>query len=93
MSEIDTTPIIHSNGTGRKALIREAREAKKALGKAREALQNMTIHGRDFYVSSDYPVNYNQAVAEHFERIDSISEIISDLSNYQAKILEQGLTN
>jgi len=93
MSEIDTTPIIHPNGTGKEALIREAREAKKALGKAREALLNITVHERDFYPSANYPKNYNQAVAEHFRQIDSISEIISDLLNYQAKILEQGLTN
>lgn len=46
-------PIIHLNGTGKETLEAEYETAWRAVKAARDAVGNITVHGRDYYVSDD----------------------------------------
>ena len=83
-----STPSIHLNGTSADTLCREIREAHSALSKAREALANMTVHGRDHYVKADKDA-FRKAVVEHERRFGMINQIIEELGEIHQAIRDQ----
>jgi hypothetical protein len=83
-----TLPRIHLNGTSARALMDEIREAHTALTAARDALSNMTVHGRDHYICS-IPFSFSLARDEHCARIASIDKIIAEIGELYQGIVDQ----
>lgn len=58
-----STPTVHLNGTGRYALVAQAREVYFALGNVLEKMLAAFPNGRDYYLQSDGALQ--QAMEEH----------------------------
>lgn len=72
-------PSRHLNGTGFNRLFEEAEEAYQALLKATQALEDMTINMRDFYVQEDGEQNFKRANEQHQARMDALASVRSEL--------------
>lgn len=81
-------PTIHLNGTGKSTLMDEYTQALDAVTKARKALADVTVHGRDYYVQS--PSAIQTALDQHARRMREILEIESDLELILVGITQQG---
>jgi hypothetical protein len=81
-------PTIHSNGSGKAALLDELHEAGVALDKAIEAVQQVTVHGRDYYVQG--PAAYTQAREEMDRRLSALRQVQDDLFCMYAALDAQG---
>jgi hypothetical protein len=66
-------PIVHGNGTSVDELVRQRRDAMKALREAGEALRAMYPNGRDYYVGE--PGRYAAAVSQHESRLADIERL------------------
>lgn len=88
MKTFSTLPSINLNGTSADELCREIQEAHDALTKAREALANMTVHGRDHYVKADKE-SFNKARAEHDTRFKRIDATLAELGEIHQGIRDQ----
>ena len=80
-------PTIHLNGTSKKDLVAEYEHAMVALDRAQEALQQITVHGRDYYVQS--PNAINGAISESKYRIDRVRDVRKEIEEIFSKILDQ----
>jgi hypothetical protein len=78
-------PIIHLNGTSYDSLRKEYKEAGAALRNAINAMNQLTVHGRDYA-----PDIYPQARAEHVERIRQLEKIYKELASIAMQISRQG---
>lgn len=83
-----TTPIVHSNGSGKENLLRELREAANTARKLLDQLRSAFPHGRDYYVSKDERA-YEKARAEWIAREEAVGRVLSDLEHIVAKVYEQ----
>jgi hypothetical protein len=70
-------PTIHLNGTSFETLNREYLAAYFAVDAALDALGEVTVHGRDYYVQEGNAVS--EAIEEHRERLRALEKIKSDL--------------
>jgi hypothetical protein len=70
-----TLPIIHMNGTGRDVLLQEYQLVQDISKALRVALQQATLHGRDFYPLGDsaYPAACEERAAI-FKHLDAVGE-------------------
>ena len=59
-------PQIHLNGTGRETLLAETEAARDSLMVAVKLFEDMTCHGRDFYILDD-SLAYEKAAAKRHE--------------------------
>jgi len=80
-------PTIHLNGTGFTTLRDEYAAAYDAIGKARDALAEATLNGRDYYPQPDGA--YYKARAERDEALDKLSEAHQYVAEMLAGICDQ----
>jgi hypothetical protein len=85
-------PTIHLNGTSRSELLREAQAAHAAVEAAINAVRDMTVHGRDYYVQprAGLASPYTIAVHEHEQRLQRLFELQNELVDYYAALAAQG---
>lgn len=74
-------PTVHRNGTHGPDLLRQVLDAKAAIAKAIEAVNNATPNGRDYYTTGTLA----EALAEHRVRLVSLETIKHD---YEALAIE-----
>ncbi|MCR4300691.1 MAG: hypothetical protein NUV51_03700 [Sulfuricaulis sp.] len=70
-------PTIHSNGTGKQALIDGLCSACAAINDALAAVTEAQPNGRDYYVQGDDATR--KAIAEHQQRIDALLGVRNEL--------------
>ncbi len=73
-------PTIHLNGTPRQYLEDEAVKAYEALATARDAIRQITIHGRDFYPQGDSNAIKPRECRD--ELIGRLERIMTELADY-----------
>jgi hypothetical protein len=81
-------PTVHLNGTSRAYLLAELEAAQDALRVAEEALRQVTVHGRDYYVQG--PDAYRVARREMDARLDALRGVQRDLEALWSGIEAQG---
>ena len=81
-------PTIHLNGTSASTLQDEIMKAHWKLKAARDAVADMTVHSRDYYVKAD-PNAFMQACDEHRARMLALDKIVNDLSDMYQRIVDQ----
>lgn len=85
-------PHIHLNGTDGGVLADEYAEAYRALTVAIEAMQKITVHGRDYYTIQRAPGGRDPtslAYAEHLERLNRLRDVRNELAAIAMNIAEQ----
>jgi hypothetical protein len=80
-------PTVHSNGTGRQALLAETQAAWNRLDEAHRALRAVTVHGRDYYVQG--PDAYRQAREEMDGRLDRLEQLMGEVAKLYCGIETQ----
>jgi hypothetical protein len=80
-------PTVHLNGTGKKNLLAELETAYAAVGAALEALRQVTVHGRDYYVQGEHA--YGQARTEMDARLAALAKVRSDLHDLHIAVAGQ----
>jgi len=81
-------PTVHLNGTGKGHLLGELEAAHRAIGGAIDALAQVTVHGRDYYVQGDQA--YRQARTEMDRRLAALRAVQDDVLTMHTAIEEQG---
>jgi hypothetical protein len=82
-------PQININGTNGDQLVAEAEAAYDALIKAVNAVENMTVHGRDFQTCAAADTVTSKARNEHRERLMRLRGIKEDVSDILTGLIEQ----
>lgn len=82
-------PTVHLNGTSGEALRREVTAVIDPLRQAVEAIKEMTIHGRDYYIQNDSANNLQIAEEQARERFRKLNEVLDELIVYRYKIKSQ----
>jgi hypothetical protein len=82
-----TAPVINLNGTNGEALLKEYRTAIGAVNTAYIALDNITVHGRDFQTAA--PGLYAQAREEQINRLKALAQIKEELLALYAAVDDQ----
>jgi hypothetical protein len=84
-------PRIHLNGTGGETLLNEYGDAIEQLTDALYALQQVTVHGRDYYVQATAtgPDPSSVAMDEHRARIKSLQGVLAELTAIYSNLGEQ----
>lgn len=82
------TPVIHMNGTSRKALLEEYRAAFDAVRNAMEKLNNVTVHGRDYYPKGNDAIR--TALRQQEDRMDKLRSVRDELQQIAEVIYDQG---
>jgi hypothetical protein len=80
-STLPTAPVLNLNGTSGPALVEEYKNAYRAIREAYEAVNSVTVHGRDFQTAP--PGTYEKARAEKVEwltQLKSIEQAMTDLA-------------
>lgn len=80
-------PLVNLNGTSKQSLIDELDEARDAIRKATDALDNITIHGRDF-VMQDH-TEYKLAREQMASRIGKLDTVYAELTDILKAIYNQ----
>lgn len=80
-------PTLHLNGTGKQSLLSELETAHAAVTAAIDALRQVTVHGRDYYVQGEHA--YHQARHEMDARLAALSSVVDDLLNMHLAIEQQ----
>lgn len=81
-----TAPVINLNGTSANDLIEGYKAAYTAIQKAYEAVQQVTVHGRDFQTA---PIGtYEKARAEQIVRLEKLQEVADDMTEL-ARLVQQ----
>ncbi len=79
-------PAVHMNGSGRKNLLTWLGDARYACQKAVDKLCEATPNGRDY----PRPGSYEVAMAEHYRRINVLSDLIKDMEADELAICDMG---
>ena len=80
-------PTIHLNGTSRASLLSELESAHAAMSAAIDALRQVTVHGRDYYVQGEHA--YTQARSEMDARLIALKDIANDVLTMHINIRSQ----
>ena len=80
-------PTIHLNGTSRDTLLSELESAHAAVSAAIDALRQVTVHGRDYYVQGDGA--YIKARREMDARLTALKDIANDVLTMHINIRSQ----
>ena len=70
-------PSVHSNGTGKKALLEQLEKAYTAIGDAQDALRETAPNGRDYYVYEGNP--YERAREEWRQRMLKLESVRAEI--------------
>lgn len=70
-------PTVHLNGSSGHELLRQNIEARKALRRALEALEEASPNARDYYVQDENA--HRQAVQEHLARVQRLRDVSTEL--------------
>ncbi len=71
------SPTVHLNGTGKNSLAEDYDNAREAVRKAMEQIQQIEFNARDYYVQGDGA--WEQACAEMKERLLSLQRVSDEL--------------
>jgi hypothetical protein len=84
-------PRIHLNGTNGRALYNDYKSAIEVLGDAIYAVEQITVHGRDYYVQATAtgPDPSCVAMDEHRARITQLRNVYRDLTTIAINLQEQ----
>jgi len=80
-------PAVHSNGTGKNALMSQMNRVIEKLRNAQEEMSFATPHERDFYIKKDN--DYRQAYAVHEIRMERIAALIAEFEELREAIFNQ----
>jgi len=80
-------PTVHLNGTHGPNLLDQVTDASQAAWKLMKALENMSPHGRDYYVQS--PSAFKQAQMEHEDRYKLVKSLLDELEQLAEGIADQ----
>ena len=81
-------PTVHLNGTGQASLLSELRQAYTAVLEAIDTVQQVTVHGRDYYPQGEHA--YRQARHEMDARLEALRSVREDLLTMHRAIEQQG---
>lgn len=81
-------PRVHLNGTSRAALEEGLQVAIRALGHAREAMQDAAPNARDYYVQGDGA--FKRAVHEHGDRLTRVLDVEREMHAILEQVVDQG---
>jgi hypothetical protein len=81
-------PTVHLNGTGKKNLLAELEVAYAAMDSAIDALRQVTVHGRDYYVQGEHA--YGQARTEMDVRLAALAKVREEMLEMHVQIQAQG---
>ena len=73
-------PYINLNGTAKTTLIKEAGDAYYAARNLEKALEQMTVHGRDYEQGGNTPLRVAQA--QHRVRLQTARNLVAELAEY-----------
>jgi hypothetical protein len=82
-------PVVHLNGTGKTALLKEVGEAIKAVEVAMDKVNNMTIHARDYYVKPNHETAFNEASSQATMRYRKLDAVLAELIEYRSGVFKQ----
>lgn len=77
---------VHNNGTNGNDLFNEYRTAMTAVGDAIDAVANITVHGRDYYVQEGDALH--QALEERDARIQALRDIRDELEHIAVYLMD-----
>jgi len=80
-------PTVHLNGTDYKTLYNEYMNAYDRVDDALQALREVTVHGRDYYVQDGNA--FEQARREHIERLEKLESVKRDLEKIIINLNDQ----
>ncbi len=80
-------PTIHLNGTSGSTLMDEYLAAYEALVKARDAVLTITVHGRDYYVQKDNPIQ--EAIREKYDMVEVLNDKMKEIADVLIAIDDQ----
>jgi flavin-binding protein dodecin len=80
-------PTVHLNGTSKESLMSQYSNASKALRKAYDAMQEIEVHDRDYYVQGDNAGS--DARKEHTRRLKALSDVFDELQAIAISISRQ----
>jgi len=81
-----TAPVINLNGSSAQTLVEEYKAAYTAIRVAYEAVQQVTVHGRDFQTAPEG--TYEKARAEQTARLTKLQEVEDDMAEL-ARLVQQ----
>lgn len=81
-------PTIHLNGTSKASLMAEYLAALEAMRNAIEAVQAITVHGRDFYVKEEGALL--KATSQKRKQLTALDSVYAELEQIALMIDEQG---
>tara|TARA_R110000868_G_scaffold160021_3_gene389310 strand:+ start:2350 stop:2628 length:279 start_codon:yes stop_codon:yes gene_type:complete len=83
-------PTIHLNGSHGPTLLGHYLTALKSATKALEVLQDIPVHGRDYYVQEHVNPNATGiAMADHRQRVAALAIVVRELEMIAANVQEQ----
>ena len=80
-------PTIHLNGSSPERLRDGYRNARRALHKAMEAINEAAPNGRDYYPQGENA--FNVAAKEHYERVARLKETLEELNALEEHVQDQ----
>ena len=80
-------PVLNLNGTSTTTLLSEYVQAAHAVRQAINAVQNITVHGRDFQTAE--PGLYAKARDEQVERLRKLESVLDEIQQLQEAVYEQ----
>jgi len=82
-------PVINLNGTSAESLVTEYREASRTLRAAIKAVENITVHGRDYQTVARGL--YLTARSEQEARLIKLQEVLGEIESLHEQVYEQQL--
>lgn len=82
-------PTVHLNGTSKAELVKQLRDAAKAIRAAKDALALAAPHGRDYYVQAD-PDALGNATRQYEARQAKLTDVHIELIDIATEIQKQG---
>lgn len=86
-----TAPVINRNGSSAEALLDQINAVRAALQAAKEAMMAACPHARDYQTVD--PEVYQQARAEHFDRIAEITKLQAAYNAIAESIFDQTINH
>jgi hypothetical protein len=78
-------PIVHSNGSGRQALMDQQHQAVMAIQAAIAALMDSMPHGRDYYPLGDDV--HHRAYLQAMERVTALQKVQAEVCHIYTNLL------
>ncbi len=82
-------PVINLNGTSANSLVEEYKTASHALREAINAVQNITVHGRDYQTAPEGC--YQKARSEQTARLQKLETVLEEIESLHQQVYEQQL--